>query len=131
MKFNKVTIPPLSAQITLGLERGYTQELILKKEVITFLQAYQKEVFTKNNIALSASVSEYEIVFGGQIEPHLKINFINYPKFPVDEKLLKETIEDLTKALMREFHQNRVVIEYLDETIMYEINDEIDSRIKK
>lgn len=47
------------------------------------------------------------------------------------EKLLKETIEELTKALMKEFDQNRVVIEFLDETVMFEVSEEIDPRIQQ
>jgi hypothetical protein len=61
----------------------------------------------------------------------LKLNFINYPKFPLKETLLKKEIEKITKALMKEFDQNRVVIEYLDETVMLEGSDRIDPRIKQ
>jgi hypothetical protein len=32
---------------------------------------------------------------------------------------------------MKEFDQNKVVIEYLDETAMFEISKEIDHRIKQ
>ncbi|EAQ42514.1 hypothetical protein [Polaribacter sp. MED152] len=129
MEYHKTTVKPFSAQITLGLEKGYTQEVIQKKQILQFIQTYQKELFINKNIAISASVSHCDIVFSGQIEPHLKLNFINYPKFPLEEKHLKETINNLTKALMQEFLQNRVVVEYLDETVMFEITNEIDPRI--
>jgi hypothetical protein len=131
MTITKTSIHPFSAQITFGLERGYTQALIPKESIVNFLQDYQQKLLKNKCIALSASVSECDIVFGGKVEPHLKLNFINYPKFPLEENLLKETIEELTKALMKEFDQNRVVIEYLDETVMFEISEEIDPRIKQ
>lgn len=44
--------------------------------------------------------------------------------------MLKIEIENLTKYLMTEFEQNRVVIEYLDETIMLANSELIDPRIK-
>ena len=131
MTISKTSIHPFSAQITFGLERGYTQALIPKETIVKFLQDYQYRLFKDKKVALSASVSECDIVFSGQVEPHLKLNFINYPKFPLGENLLKETIEELTKALMKEFDQNRVVIEYLDETIMLEVSEEIDPRIQQ
>jgi hypothetical protein len=131
MKYHKTPVKPFSAQITIGLERGYTQELIEKNKVITFLQKYQQQLLTDQKIAISAAVRHCDIVFSGQLEPHLQLNFINYPKFPLEEKLLKETINNLTKALMEKFYQNRVVIEYLDETVMFEVSEEIDIRILK
>lgn len=79
---------------------------------------------------MSASVSECLIVLGGQREPHLNISFINYPKFPMKEKEFKLEINKLGKFLMKEFNQNRIVIVYHNETIMFEVNDGIDPRIK-
>lgn len=79
---------------------------------------------------LSVSLSECDVVLSGQVEPHLNLHFINYPKFPLKESALKIEIENLTMYLMKEFEQNRVVIEYLDETVMLENSDSIDPRIK-
>lgn len=129
MKYNRTSVNAFSAQVTIGLEKGYTQELISKVAIIEFLQDYQNILFKEKNIALSASVTACDIVFSGQVEPHLKLKFINYPKFPLNEALLKKEIEFMTHALMKEFSQNRVVIEYMDETVMFEDTDEIDPRI--
>jgi hypothetical protein len=131
MTITKTAIHPFSAQITIGLERGYTQALIPKETIIKFLQDYQYKLFKEKKVALSVSVSACDIVFSGQVEPHLKLYFINYPKFPLKETLLKKEIEKMTLALMEEFDQNRVVIEYLDETVMLEGSDRIDPRIKQ
>ena len=85
----------------------------------------------EKNINLSCSVTESEIVFSGQEEKHLRLSFINYPKFPMEEHELKKEIERLTGALMEAFHQNRIVIEYLDQSVMLEKSEDIDPRIYK
>lgn len=130
LNLKKVSIKPFSAKVTLGLEIGYTKKLIEKSEVIKSIQEYQDQLIKDKNLILSVSLSVCDIILSGQIEPHLNLNFINYPKFPLQEKTLKNEIENLTKYLMNEFEQNRVVIEYLDETIMFENSELIDPRIK-
>lgn len=126
----KISIKPFSAKVTLGLEIGYTKKQIEKSEIIKSLQTYQNQLIAERKVILSVSLSVCEIILSGQVEPHLKLNFINYPKFPLEEKMLKIEIENLTKYLMKEFEQNRVVIEYLDETIMLENSESIDPRIR-
>lgn len=131
MNFKKIAIVPFSAKMTLGLELGYTKKLIKKEEVIKYLQEYQEQLINDKNLVLSVSISESIIVLSGQVEPHLQLNFINYPKFPLKENVLKIEIENLTRAIMQKFEQNRVVIEYLNETVMFEDSELIDPRIKK
>lgn len=46
------------------------------------------------------------------------------------EKMLQQRNESMIKYLMDEFDQNRVVVEYFDETIMFKDSNEIDSKIK-
>ncbi|WP_418262357.1 hypothetical protein [Flavobacterium faecale] len=126
---NRIAVKPFSATITLGLELGYKNTEIEKSEVIAFIQEFQDGLITKKSIYLSAAVTECTIVMRGRVEPHLKLSFINYPKFKLKRKTLKIEIEQLALALMLKFEQNRVVIEYLDETIMLEQNSYIDPRI--
>ena len=126
---NRKSVKTFSAKVTIGLEKAYDKEKIEKDRVIEFIQKIQNELIKNKSIYLSVSVSECEIVMSGQIEPHLVLNFINYPKFPLEEDVLKMEIEELTKKLASQFKQNRVVIEYLDETVMFEQNDNIDPRI--
>ena len=126
---NRKSVKTFSAKVTIGLEKAYEKEKIEKNSVIEFIQKIQNELIKNKSIYLSVSVSECEIVMSGQIEPHLVLNFINYPKFPLEEDVLKMEIEELTKKLASHFKQNRVVIEYLDETVMFEQNDNIDPRI--
>lgn len=126
----RISLSPFSASINLGLEYGYRGVTIDENRVIKFIQEYQESLIKEKNIHLSCSISKIKIVLSGQVEPHLKIGFINYPKFAMEEPSLKREIEGLGKSLMKRFEQNRIVIEYLDETVMFEESDEIDKRIK-
>lgn len=131
MKTNKISIKPFSAKATFGLTLGYTEDLIPKTAVIQSIQVYQDQLISKRNIYLSVSITECSIVLSGQNEPHLQLNFINYPKFPLEETDLKQEIEKMIQHLMGKFQQNRVVIAYKDETIMLERSSEIDPKILK
>lgn len=117
--------------ITIGLQKGYTNELYSKQEIIRALQSYQKTLIKEKHIYLSASVSECLIILNKQEEPHLKLEFINYPKFPLDEIVFKKEINRLGKYLMKLFEQNRIVIVYHNETVMFEVDENIDYRIKQ
>ena len=125
------SIPPFYGILTIGLEIGYEKVKLDETEIITFIQAYQDELIKNKQIYLSASISNCTIVLSGQVEPHLKISFINYPKFELPLAVLKFEIEELSKQLLLAFKQNRVVIEYLDEVIMLENSEEIDPRIQQ
>jgi len=124
-----ITIKTFRASINLGLKKGYSQETISEKEVINFLQAFQEKMIVEENIYLSASIINNMIVLSGQAEPHLKIEFINYPRFFYKESLLKEKINELAELLLNKFEQNRIVIIYDDKTVMIEQSDEIDPQI--
>lgn len=130
MKVTKKTVKPFSAKVTLGLELAYTGELIEIAYIIQHIQKIQKDLIEEKDIYLSVAISQCNIVMSGQIEPHIIMSFINYPKFPLKLEVLKNEIEEFTKQLMDRFKQNRTVIEYLDETVMLEQREEIDPRIK-
>lgn len=125
------SIKPFHGILTIGLEIGYEKVKINEAEIITFIQAYQDELIKNKQIYLSASISNCTIVLSGQVEPHLRISFINYPKFELPTAVLKFEIEELSRQLLFAFKQNRVVIEYLDEVIMLENSEEIDPRIQQ
>lgn len=118
-----------NATITIGLEVGYSKELYSKDYALKELQFYQRKRITEANIYLSASVSECSIVLSGQNENHLKLEFINYPKFPLEIEVFKKEIIDLAKHLLVKMQQNRTVIVFNDETFMLELNEDIDPRI--
>ena len=127
----RTSLPPIYGILTIGLEIGYEKVKIDETEIITFIQAYQDELIKNKQIYLSASLANCTIVLSGQVEPHLKISFINYPKFELSPAVLKFEIEELSKQLLLAFKQNRVVIEYLDEVIMLENSEQIDPRIQQ
>ena len=127
---NKVTAKPFNAKITIGLQIGYTDVLIPKAEIVRTMQAYQNQLIRDKGIHLSIALSECDIVLSGQVEPHLQLSIINYPKFPLDTGILTKEVEKFAAFLMNKHEQNRVVIEFLnDETVMLEKTELIDLRI--
>ena len=129
MEIKETKIKTFQASIFIGLEYGYTQKQINENLVIESLSELQKQLSAEKNIFLSASVSKTNIVLNDQNEQHLKIDFINYPKFPLDENIFKDEVLIIGKELMKQFEQNRILIIYTDETIMFEQSEEIDPRI--
>ena len=130
MEIKETKIKTFQASIFIGLEYGYTQKQIDENLVIESLSELQKQLSAEKNIFLSASISKTVIVLNNQKEPHLKINFINYPKFPLDENIFKDEVLIIGKELMKQFEQNRILIIYTDETSMLEQSNEIDPRIR-
>ena len=129
MKIKETKIKTFQASIFIGLEYGQTQKQIDENLVIESLSELQKQLSAEKNIFLSASVSKTNIVLNDQNEQHLKIDFINYPKFPLSEEIFKDEVLHFGKELMKQFEQNRILIIYTDETIMFEQSEEIDPRI--
>ncbi len=83
---NIIAKPSFSATVTLGMRIGYTTDFYQKKKLINTLQQFQQQQITERKVYLSACISECTIVLSGQLEPHIKLDFINYPKFPIEEK---------------------------------------------
>lgn len=117
------------ATINIGLEVGYTNNIYDKEQLIKEMQIYQEQKINNDNVYLSASVSECNIVLNGQNEKHLKLEFINYPKFVLAIEEFKAEVFSLAKHLLMKMKQNRTVVIFTDETIMLEINKEIDPKI--
>jgi hypothetical protein len=127
---NSVTSKTFTAQITIGLFRGYSKKNISKLELKKALLNGQEHIKAQYKIELSAKLSPCEILFLGQEEPSVELQFIQYPKFPNEESELKKALITLTELIMIELEQNRVVIVFTDETIMLEQSDSIDPNIK-
>tara|TARA_R110002033_G_scaffold170471_2_gene213099 strand:+ start:960 stop:1349 length:390 start_codon:yes stop_codon:yes gene_type:complete len=120
-----------TALITIGLQKYYCNQFYTKNNYIEVLQNYQKKLIKEKSIYLSASVSDCLIVLNKQEEPHLKLEFINYPKFPLKEDVFKIEVNQLAQYLMKQFNQNRIVIVYHNETLMFEIDESVDFRINQ
>lgn len=117
---NEIKLENYTAKLNIGLQKNYDNTYYAKSDYILFLQEYQTKLITEKHIHLSAAVQEYELVYGSLIEKHLVLNFVNYPKFPLDKAVFKKYINNLGKKMMFEFDQNRIMIEYPDETIVFE-----------
>jgi len=119
-----------SAQVTIGLKKNYTTEIIpinrFKEELVKTL----KTILEKYKVELSTKIRQCEIIFLGQEEPSIELEFIQYPKFPQEEKVLKKAISELTKMMMIKLEQNRVVMVFSEETIMLEQSEAIDPNIQ-
>lgn len=127
---NIVSCKTFTAQVTIGLNIGYTTDIIslqtVKRELFTAQKAIKKEYY----VVLSTKIRLCEIVFLGQEEPSIELEFIQYPKFIHEESLLKKAIIQLTELLMTALQQNRVVIVFNDETIMLEKSEKVDPNIQ-
>lgn len=126
---NIITNLTFTASFAIGKQIGYTKQFFEKPKLIIYLQEVQQTQISERNIYLSACISECEIIMSGQIEPHFKLEFINYPKFPLSLEKFKHEVEIVTKFLMEKLKQNRIVIVFQDETKMLENNERIDPRI--
>ncbi|MCD6347912.1 MAG: hypothetical protein J7L96_10875 [Bacteroidales bacterium] len=126
----KVSTPSFSCSITIGLNRGYSDDVITDQELLESIEHAQRLTANRTNIQLSVKITPCSIVFLGQNEPSVTISCINYPKFPQETKELKDAVLLLATTLMSSLNQNRIVLEFPDETVMFEESDEIDPNIK-
>jgi hypothetical protein len=124
-----ISAKTFTAQATIGLYKGYSNELLSLIDFKKALYNAQEQVKKEFDVALSTKVSLCEIVFLGQEEPSVTLEFIQYPKFPTDEILLKKAIIKLVELLMEELDQNRTVIVFPQETICLEKSEGIDPNI--
>ncbi|MEC5166741.1 hypothetical protein RCH18_002489 [Flavobacterium sp. PL11] len=118
-----------TAQATIGLHKGYSDEIILISDFKKKLFERQHQIKKEFDVVLSVKLTLCEIVFLGQEEPSVTLEFIQYPKFPVAEPLLKKAIIHLIELLMEDLDQNRTVIVFQDETICLEKSNEINPKI--
>jgi hypothetical protein len=126
---NSLITKTFTAQAAIGLHKGYSTELITIQEFKNALYIAQQKTKEQFSDMLSTKITLCEIVFLGQEEPSITLDFIQYPKFLIEEEKLKQVILFLVEQLMLALKQNRVVIIFPTETIMLEQSNEIDPRI--
>lgn len=127
---NSVICKTFTAKLTIGLFMGYSKKRIPVPEFKKALLKAQENIKVQYKIELSAKLTRCEILFLGQQEPSMDLQFIQYPKFPQEVAALKKAIVLLTEMMMLELEQNRVVIVFTDETIMLEQSEVIDPNIQ-
>ena len=125
-----IIIKTFTATATIGLYKAYSNELISIIDFKKILYKAQEQIKKEFDVALSTKLTLCEIVFLGQEEPSVSLDFIQYPKFPTEEVLLKKAIIQLVKLLMENLDQNRTVIVFQEETICLEKSKGIDPEIK-
>lgn len=127
----KITkVPTWIATINMGCQIGYTVKQHSIDEIHQFITEIQFEIGNSLNVKLSAKVTPCFIVFMGQEEPSVSIEFIQYPKFQYAIEDLKKAVEQFAEKLIQKAQQNRIVIVFQEETLMLEINNEINPKIK-
>ena len=127
---NSLSCETFTAQVTIGMTKGYSKEKIMMHVFKDELLKSQREIKEKYNVLLSVKIRQCEIVFLGQEELSVELEFIQYPKFLQEEKELKKAIISLSEILMLKLEQNRVVIVFKDDTIMLEQNENINPDIE-
>ncbi|SEB06335.1 hypothetical protein SAMN05443667_1192 [Flavobacterium gillisiae] len=125
-----IIIKTFTATATIGLYKAYSNELISIIDFKKILYKAQEQIKKEFDVALSTKLTLCEIVFLGQEEPSVSLDFIQYPKFPTEEVLLKKAIIQLVKLLMENLDQNRTVIVFQEETICLEKSERIDPKIQ-
>jgi len=106
------SLETITAKIYLGLREGYTEKVHTLDEVKDFLQKYV------DRVGLCVTVTPTTFVYKDGREDGAVIGLINYPRFPTTREKLKQTAEEIAGLCKAEYKQNRVSIEYQDETIM-------------
>ena len=127
---NSLSCKTFTAQVTIGMTKGYSKEKIMMNVFKDELLNGQRVIKEKYKVLLSVKNRKCEIVFLGQEELSVELEFIQYPKFLQEEKELKKAIISLTEILMLKLEQNRVVIVFKDDTIMLEQNENINPDIE-
>jgi len=117
------------ATITVGLTKGYSGEPIPVEKVYDELAFFQNHLIESRKIYLSANCTLSTIVLSGQLEPHVNIKFINYPRFPLSLEIFKSVVLETAHHLQQKLHQNRIVIEFQDSIVMLQQNEDIDPAI--
>jgi hypothetical protein len=117
--------------ITLGLRRGYAGSAITKEEVYIVLRELQEKLIREEQVYLSANCYGSEVVLSGQMENHLNIRFINYPRFPLEQETFRRKVTGIGEALLNRFEQNRLVIEFDDRLVMLQHTDTIDPSVAR
>jgi hypothetical protein len=120
----------LTASAVVGLNRDYTDKIISNAELKEAILNTQRRIKDPEGVTLSVKLTECEILFLGQDEPSVTLDFIQYPKFPYEEEVWTNAVVQFIKNIMAELEQNRTVIVFPETTLMLENSDRIDPKIK-
>lgn len=108
------SVDTITAKIFLGLREGYSDKVHTLDELSDFLQ------LRTNRGGLCVTITPTTFIYKNGREEGAVIGLINYPRFPMDTEGLRKEAEEIARACKKEYKQNRVSIEYQDQTIMIE-----------
>jgi len=108
------SVKTITARIYLGLREGYTDTVHSLDDVKSFLQDYV------NRIGLCVTITPTTFIYKDGGEDGAVIGLINYPRFPTIKRKLEKTAEEIAQLCKDKFRQNRISIEYQNQTIMLE-----------
>lgn len=100
------------AKIFVGFKERDTGILHTLEECESLCQDFVNE----NPQCVSVTPTEY--IYTNGREPGAIIGFIQYPRFPTDEEILKDLSLQLAKRLLLALGQYRVTVNFPDEVVM-------------
>jgi hypothetical protein len=126
---NTISIPKWTASLCIGMRKGYTDQSIELNEIKKILREIQEIQIKREQLYLSANIFQSDIVLSGQDEPHVNVNFIQYPRLPASEIQLRNGVLEIGAYLMDKLQQNRIVITFDNEIVMLKKSSVIDKGI--
>lgn len=118
MQIKTVVAETYYAKIYVGRRVGYGKTIHIDEKIMDFIQEYV------NKIGLCVTTTKTNYIYKDGNEPGYIVGLINYPRFPKTKEEIKITALDLAEKLLIKMEQNRVSVEFPDETIMLEKKDE-------
>lgn len=111
------TLTSYNVQIWVGLQEGYTNNISTLDDVETIVKEHIKDM---GGDCLTITPTKFLYVDGE--EDGVVVGYINYPRFPREEKIIKERSITLGKKLLYGLKQNRLTITTPKESIMLSQN---------
>ena len=108
------SLETITAKIYLGLREGYSDKIHTLEDVKDFLQEY----VNKGGLCITVTPTTY--LYKDAREDGAVIGLINYPRFPMTKEKIKQAAEEIANLCKDRYKQNRISIEYQDQTVMLE-----------
>jgi hypothetical protein len=113
-----IEVKTFEAKIWMGLMEGYDGP------VHNILEAQEICMNYVNDVKLCVTLSPTKFIYVNGNEPGVVIGLIQYPRFRISEKEIKEKAIELARIMMVEFKQFRCTVVTTDQTYMLE-NEEL------
>ena len=113
-----IEVKTFEAKIWMGLKEGYDGPVHSTVEAQKICRNYV------NDVKLCVTLTPTEFFYVNGEELGVVVGLIQYPRFRISEKEIKEKAIELARIMMKEFKQFRCTVVTSDTTYMLE-NDEI------